>query len=261
MPLSISDIYAFRTIVNSIASVSDTSLSVNITTPNDANYVGSFFYYRKLGAAEWVYFTAASFILNTTENITITGLEKGFIYEVQVVAADTTFRQSVPSQIFAVLVGTENTGAEKKFMDNMEYILSISQHFQSWTGAANQAIALTFIKKRVNDTPSGKHAIISLAISSNEMVDTSNRLTLASIALKFIDPAASAYAANAEEAELETFADKTGAIITELMQIQGQNSNLIIQDIDITDPHEADDRDYADTDLALRVEYSVQTGI
>ncbi|PCJ55320.1 MAG: hypothetical protein COA79_20990 [Planctomycetota bacterium] len=250
------DLFADASILNSLTSSEDTVMTAIVTTPNDPDYIITLFYYRVFGSAVWISGGQGLSVKNTINSFEITGLIEGKTYELFVIARDSNFKQSVPSQVLSVTVGTTQS-EEELFLDNLKEILSQCSTFQSWTSTLNKTDAKTFIFKRWKDNPDGKYAMLDLENIIKEELEPSK----AFMSLLLVDDDVEPETIRNSETELISFSEITGTITGELDKLSGINGNLIIKNIESSEKVTFGDSDYEDDELVKMANYIVETGV
>ena len=256
-----SDLFAAAATLVSLASTTTTSITATVTTPNDNDHGTVLFYYREVGQYTITAGGQGLTVKDTTDTFDILGLTSGTSYEVFVIARDTVFKQSVPSIILArtVLVSGGAISEEELFLNNLKTILSKSETFQTWCGAANEAAALSYIFKRWKDEPSGKYAMLKLNGSESEALDETTHLASASLGLLLVDDTVLPYETRDSEDSLSDFSVVTGKIIADLEALESVSSNLAIRTITMDEEHSFAERTFDDDDLVMTVNYNIET--
>jgi len=246
-------------ILNSVSSPESTIIRANVTTPDDNDHQTCLFYYKLAGSVTWIAGGQGLTVQDTTDTYDIISLEEGKSYEVMVIARDTSYKQSLPSQVFTATTGGSVDELEL-LMSNLKTLVSKSATFQTITGAANESAAEAFIFKEWLDSAdiTYPHAIISEENVDMEMIDTENFLTGSTMSVIITDEASASYETRDSDAVLSTFRTNMGKIARELSQLQGVGGNLRIEKIGYAQKPAFGMRD--DSVELVQVEFYIETG-
>lgn len=213
--------------LNSVSITGDTA-TLSITPPTDAAYSICQIFYKKFGHSE---FTVGSTYVGTQSvagNATQSGLLANTLYQFMILAADSSSRYSLPSNIKAAT--SASTIAENNlFIANAITLLSNSTNFQTWTRKNTAELAEEHIFDRevsvLNRTIYYPLALVYDEDDDSTQIDTDNFLKNTNITIDFYQEIQGDR--DRDIAKIcRDFMDTMGKITQDLENIQGIDSFL-----------------------------------